>query len=140
MDYIEDITRARLHGVVKGDENDTLKEYEYSGGGSFIYFELKKQNQTFVDRVKKAENDIDLRCILNDVMKTGYISCKVNPKEIEGNISDFDSLSTDQKKEFIMSLLDKNLLYVNLDDIDDSEFAVSESEKAFSRSFYNMEA
>ena len=140
MDYIEDTTRARLLGVVKGEENDTLTEYEYSGGGSFVYFELKKQNQSFVDRVKKAESDSDLRDILNDVIKTGYISCQVNPKEIEANITDFENLSVDQKKEFILSLIDANLLYVNLDDIDDSEFAVSDAEKAFSRSFYNMEA
>ncbi len=140
MDYIEDTTRARLLGVVKGEENDTLTEYEYSGGGSFLYFELKKQNQTFIDRAKKAESDSELKDILNDVIKTGYISCQVNPKEIEANITDFDGLSTDQKREFIMSLIDANLLYVNMDDIDDAEFAVTDVEKAFSRSFYNMEA
>lgn len=140
MDYIEDTTRARLLGVVKGEENNTLTEYEYSGGGSFLYFELKKQNQTFIDRAKKAESDSELKDILNDVIKTGYISCQVNPKEIEANITDFDGLSTDQKREFIMSLIDANLLYVNMDDIDDAEFAVTDVEKAFSRSFYNMEA
>ena len=140
MDYIEDTTRARLLGVVKGEENDTLTEYEYSGGGSFLYFELKKQNQAFIDRAKNAESDSELKDILNDAIKTGYISCQVNPKKIEANITDFDSLSTDQKKEFIMSLIDANLLYVNMDDIDDAEFAVTDAEKAFSRSFYNMEA
>ncbi len=140
MDYIEDITRARLKGVIEGKENDTLTEYEYSGGGSFVYLELKKQNQAFVDMVNYAEDDDSVKEILMKVIKTGYISCQVNPKDIESNLEDFESLEFNQKKEFVLNLLDANLLYVNMDDIDDSEYAVSEEEKDFSKKFYNMEA
>ena len=35
-----------------------------------------------------------------------------------------------------MDLLDKNQLYINYCDIDDEEMAVSEADKAFTRSFY----
>jgi adenine-specific DNA-methyltransferase len=35
-----------------------------------------------------------------------------------------------------MELLDKNLLYVNYCDIDDEEYAISDEDKAFTRSFY----
>ena len=42
----------------------------------------------------------------------------------------------DTKKRFLMEMLDKNLLYVNYCDIDDEEFAISDEDKAFTRSFY----
>lgn len=41
-----------------------------------------------------------------------------------------------QQKQFLMEILDKNLLYVNACDLDDAEFAVSDADKRFTRSFY----
>ena len=46
------------------------------------------------------------------------------------------ALSLDDQKRFLMELLDKNMLYVNLCDMDDTEFGVSEEDKAFTKSFY----
>ena len=140
MDYVENTTKARLMGVICGKENDTIPEYEYCGGDDFVYFELKKQNQLFVDRIKQATDDETIHKILKEVVKTGYISCKVNPKDIYSNSDDFATLSIEEKKKLILTLLDANLLYVNMDDIDDLEYAVSDEEKAFSKNFYGMEA
>ena len=39
------------------------------------------------------------------------------------------------KKRFIIELLDMNMLYVNLSDIDDTDYAISEADKAFTRFF-----
>ena len=44
MDYIETVTVKRIHGVLKGEENDLLPEYGYDGQGSFVYVELAKLN------------------------------------------------------------------------------------------------
>ena len=63
---------------------------------------------------------------------------KVNPSDIQEAAADFDTLSTDDKKRFIMELLDKNMLYVNLCDLDDTEYAISDADKAFNRSFYEI--
>ena len=49
------------------------------------------------------------------------------------------ALSIDDQKRFLMELLDKNMLYVNLCDMDDAEFAVSDADKAFTKSFYGRE-
>ena len=39
-----------------------------------------------------------------------------------------------------MEILDKNMLYVNLCDLDDSEFQLSEEDRAFTRSFYRLDS
>lgn len=43
------------------------------------------------------------------------------------------------KKNLVMELLNKNQLYVNLSDIGDEEYKVSEADKVFTRSFYGKE-
>jgi len=135
MDYIDDILINRLQKVVQGDESGISKNVNWQGGGSFVYCELAKLNQNFVDRIETA-TDGELVAIWNDMLKTGFISCKVNPSDIDLEDKDFTELSLDDKKRFLMELLDKNQLYVNYCDMEDETFAVSEEDKAFTNSFY----
>lgn len=133
-----DIIIKRLSKVINGDNAGISKAVNWQGGGSFVYCELAKCNQHFVDEVMAAKTDNELKKILEQVLKTGYISVKVNPSDIQEAAADFDELSTDDKKRFIMELLDKNMLYVNLCDLDDTEYAISDADKAFNRSFYEI--
>ena len=41
-----------------------------------------------------------------------------------------------KQKKLLAELLDKNQLYVNLSEIEDEDFGVSEEEKALNQSFY----
>lgn len=122
MDYIHTVTTVRVQKTLSGKD-------------SFVYCELAKLNQNFVERIEKA-TDGELVGIWNDMLKTGFISCKVNPSDINLEDKDFTELSLDNKKRFLMELLDKNQLYVNYCDIDDETFGISEEDKAFTRSFY----
>ncbi len=70
------------------------------------------------------------------MLATGFISSKVNPKDIDSSRSEFVELSLENQKQLLMELLDKNLLYVNYCDIDDEEFNISDDDKAFTHSFY----
>jgi adenine-specific DNA-methyltransferase len=47
MDYIEDITKARLLKVLEGEQGGISKSVNWQGGGSFVYFELKNITKTF---------------------------------------------------------------------------------------------
>ena len=136
MDYAETLTKRRLLGVISGEENDVLPEEGYQGGGSFVYCELSKLNQKYVEDIQTAATDADIASIWDDMAKTGFISCKVNPSEIDMNADEFTELSLDDKKRFLMELLDKNQLYVNYCDMEDETFAVSDADKAFTKSFY----
>ena len=42
----------------------------------------------------------------------------------------------EEKKKALINLVDKNKLYVNYSDMDDESYAISESDKAFTKSFY----
>lgn len=125
----------RLNNVINGDDTGISNLVAWQGGGSFVYCELAKMNQNFVDRIEMA-TDGELVSIWNDMLKTGFISCKVNPSDIDLEDIVFTELSLDDKKKFLMEMLDKNQLYVNYCDMEDETFAVSEEDKAFTNSFY----
>ena len=136
LDYGENDSTIRLDSVIKGDTTGISKAVKWKGGGSFVYCELAKQNQAIVEEIEAAKDKASLSIIYNKMIQSGFISRKVNPKEIVSAADDFSILSLDDQKKFLMEILDKNLLYVNYCDIDDTEFAIPEEDKAFTRSFY----
>lgn len=136
LDYANNDSITRLENVIKGDRSGISNTVGWNGGGSFVYCELAKLNQNFVDEIQVASKTTALKDIYSRMVKSGFISCKVDPADIEAAASDFESLSLDDQKRFLMELLDKNLLYVNYCDMDDKDFEISEADKAFTRSFY----
>lgn len=122
--------------VIDGEQGGVSDQMNWQGGGSFVYCELAKLNQNYVDAIEKAMTDEELTKLYADILETGFISYKVNPKDIDVNSDDFIKLSIDDKKRLLMELLDKNQLYVNYCDIDDETFDISEEDKAFTKSFY----
>jgi len=140
LDSQIEIQLMRLKKIVSGKDDGALaSSLNWHGGGSFVYCELAKCNQQYVDEAMAAQTDAQMAALLERVIKSGFISSKVKPSDIADSATDFESLSLEDKKRFIIELLDKNMLYVNLCDIDDEEYAISEADKAFTRSFYGLE-
>ena len=94
------------------------------------------RDRNYVDAIEKATTDDELTRLYGERLETGFISYKVNPKDIDVNSDDFIKLSIDDKKRLLIELLDKNQLYVNYCDIDDETFGIPEEDKAFTKSFY----
>ena len=136
MDYGQNDVVVRLQNVINGDTTGISKAVNWQGGGSFVYCELAKLNHTIVEEIEAAADDAALSDIYSRMVKSGFISYKVNPADIDAAADDYAALSLDDKKRFLMEILDKNLLYVNYCDIDDEEFGISDEDKAFTRSFY----
>ena len=70
------------------------------------------------------------------MQETGFLSWKVNPKEIDVNSEDFTTLAIEDQKRFLIEYLDKNLLYVPYSEIDNAEFGISENDKKINNQFY----
>lgn len=136
LDKHIDIELRRLNKVILGEQSGISKRNNWQGGGSFVYCELAKLNQNYVDKIESVTADAELVALLAEIIETDFISCKVNPADIKENTKSFEELSIEDKKRFLMELLDKNQLYVNYCDIDDENYHISEEDKAFTKSFY----
>ena len=136
LDVQLDIMSRRLRNVIQGDGCGISNSVNWTGGGSFVYCELKDLNQTYIKQIQNAGSDPQLIELYNKISKSKFINSKVKPSNIESNVSDFESLSTESKRKLLIQLLDLNMLYVNYSDIDDEEYKVSDGDKSFNRSFY----
>lgn len=136
MDYIQTLDVERLKKVILGEQGGISQAVNWQGGGSFVYCELAKSNQNFIDEIEVARSLDKLFDIWKRIQATGFLSWKVNPKLIDENAKDFSDLSLEDAKRFLIECLDKNLLYVPYSEIDNSEFVISEDDKKINKDFY----
>ncbi|PHM59877.1 site-specific DNA-methyltransferase [Xenorhabdus sp. KK7.4] len=148
MDYINEITVPRLQKVIEGEQGGISKDVNWKGGGSFVYAELMELNAYFVHAIQKAQSTEELEKLFS-VMKTeahlnyqvaleNVLSAEYEMEGIPRKVA-FSELELHEQKQLLIEILDKNQLYVNASEMDDCDLNISESDKAFTRSFYGME-
>ena len=138
LDYGNNDSVKRLENVIKGEKSGISKAYEWQGGGSFVYCELAKANQTFVDTITQASTTEELSAIWQDMKDRAFISYKIDVNQIDVTKTDFAELSLDDQKRFLIATLDQNMLYIPLSEMDDATFGVSEADKALNKQFFNL--
>jgi len=137
MDYIETIPVERLKKVIKGEQGGISESINWQGGGDFIYCELMKYNEAFMERIQTAKTSKELLKIWREMAEGSFLNWYVNPEMPDEAVKDFEALDDlEKQKKLLAELLDKNQLYVNLSEMDDAQFKVSKEDKALNRMFY----
>jgi adenine-specific DNA-methyltransferase len=155
MEYAETITAERLKKVIgrnakkdgamfEGLEYDTggiSKSVQWQGGGDFVYCELMKYNEAFMDKIQAAQSSEKLVELWQDIAADSFLNWYVNPEMPQDAVNDFIEIGKtenglEKQKKLLAELLNKNQLYVNLSEIDDEDFKVSDADKKLNRSFY----
>lgn len=121
-----EVCKERITKIIKKD-NIT---------GDFVYLELMKWNENFVEKIQKAKTKQELAKLWGTMKKKAFLSYKVDIKAVDENAKDFVDLSIEDQKRFLLECLDKNHLYVNYSEIDDEEYGVSEEDKKLNKVFY----
>ncbi len=135
MDYIDEITKTRLKRVINGEDGGISKLVNWNGGGSFVYFELKRYNQAYQDGILAATSKGELDSIYNEMAQNAFLKFWFDKKDFEREES-FRALSLDDRKVLLLQLLDENQLYLNHADMLDSKFKVTQEEIALTDKFY----
>ena len=68
--------------------------------------------------------------------KIAFLSYQSEPKNIDNTKQDFSQLSFENQQKFLISLLDKNLLYIPYCDMEDKSYKISEEIKKLNYRFY----
>lgn len=138
MDYVETVAVERLKKVIDGEQGGISKSVDWQGGGSFIYLELKKYNQTFIEKIDEAKNSESLLLIWEEMKAKSFLNYNVDIQKQEQHIEDFKLLSLNEQKQHLCELLNKNQLYVNLSSLNDENFECTAEEKNLNRDFYKI--
>lgn len=148
MDYIETETIKRMNLVIQGEQggisqavgwnpnNVGLLDGDKYAHNSFLYMELAQANQKLVEEIEAATDTKSLQQIWKQMQENGFMSYKVKPSVIDEHVKDFEELSFDDQKRFLIECLDKNLLYVPFEEMDDATYQMSEHDKQLTRQFY----
>ncbi len=128
MNYINTVTYPRVKKVIQKNNSNE----------NFIYIELKRDNQNYIAKIQKSERSEELMRIYEEIKESGFVNYTIDIKSIDTNIDEFGKLSIEDQKKFLIELLDKNMLYVNMSEIDDTKNGVSDEEKKINRDFYNV--
>ena len=142
MDSIENVILPRIQKVIG---NNADKEVLFEGTSdkeNFVYFELKDYNQTFADKIQAAQSSEELVRLWRDIAENSFLNWYVNAEIPEDAVEDFIEIGQGEnglkkQKKCLVELLDKNQLYVNLSEIEDEDFGVSDEDKALNQAFYD---
>ena len=153
MGYVETITLERLQKVVgtrvkkEGtqeldyDKGGISPSVNWQGGGDFLYCELLPYNAAYLDKISCASSSAELEQLWRDIAENSFLNWYVNPETPDEAVADFMAIGQGEgglakQKQLLTELLNKNQLYVNLSEIEDADFGVSEEDKALNRAFY----
>ncbi len=138
MDYIDTLAKKRLVNVINGDQTGISSEVKWQGGGSFVYMELKKYNQAFLDRLMEVTSISDVEEVYSDMQKNAFLKFFFDKKEFEKD-ENFRSKTWEQRRNMLVDILDENQLYLNLLDMRDAKYKVNNDEMALTERFYGVQ-
>lgn len=138
MDYIENVTVERMKKVIEGEQGGISKKVNWQGGGSFVYCELLENGNSLIKMIQSA-TESTISKIKGQVYKDERIVPHITEEELKKVDDEFNKLNLEEKKRALIRIIDKNKLYVNYSDIDNEEFNISEYDKKFTRSFYEVD-
>jgi adenine-specific DNA-methyltransferase len=127
MDYIETVTKERAKKVITKNKQ-----------GEFVYLELKKYNQNFVEQIESAKDTKAVLKIWEEMKSKSFLNYNIDLLKQAEHIEEFKALKLTEQKKHLVELLDKNQLYVNLSSLTDKDFAVSTEEKKVTQDFYQL--
>ncbi len=129
MDYINTVTAPRVAEVQKRN-----------GGGSFVYLELAKKNETALEQISACKSLEELTALFDELCAKYFLHYNVRVKEFRKEIQSerFKQLSLKNQKEMFCRMLDLNQLYVNADDRHDKNSGLTKDDIAITEDFYQL--
>lgn len=121
------VSIERLSNVIK---NENLED-------SFVYCELAEYNEKAIKEINNAETTEDLLELWDVFSEKFFLNYEIDISKFNDNIEEFKLLDLGTQKQILFEFLNKNQLYVNLSEINDSKFGISDETKEFNNKFYN---
>jgi len=122
-----EVSIERLCNAIKNENYDD----------NFIYCELAEYNEKAIKEIHNAENTDDLLELWEIFSEKFFLNYELDISNFNENIEEFKLLDLDDQKQILFEFLNKNQLYVNLSEMNDSKFDIDDKTKEFNNKFYN---
>ncbi len=103
---------------------------------SFISLELVLNNAKIISEIEHAQSSDILHNIWLQMEESNFLSYRLKPESIREFSTEFKRLSMEEQKQVLISIIDKNQLYVNYSEMDDQDNEISDVDKELNLQFY----
>ncbi len=138
MDYGEHDSIVRLNNVIQGDTTGISKSVHWKGGGSFVYCELYKCNELWVQQILGAKTLTQTEALIEKIINSSFCNYHIEKAAINTHKKAFTTLNIDEQKKLLAQLLDLNYLYLPYTEINDADYKLSQQEIALNNTFYSL--
>ena len=125
MDYVSKSTNRVLKAILKNEKDN------------FIFCELMKFNKEAMEKIREANDTTTLLDLWKEICEKYFLNYSIEVKKFNDNVEEFKELQIGVQKKVLIEMLNKNQLYVNLSEINDSDFKVSKEDKELNKKFYS---
>lgn len=108
MHYVDSVTRERVHKVIQNNKQ-----------GSFVYATLAPVNEHFADEIQSATKSEQLLAVWDAMKKRAFLSYRIDGKSFAAEEAAIKAMDLKDLKQFLMDVLDKNMLYAPLSEMED---------------------
>lgn len=137
MDYIDTVTVPRIKRVIDGEQGGISSDVGWQSGSSFVYMEMAKANQEFIEGIEKSTDTKTLLAVWEKAVTSGFVSYLYEPGAIDQYMNEFENFPLEDQKSLLIEMIDKNQLYINLSEIDDEDYQISSTTKKLNNQLYN---
>jgi adenine-specific DNA-methyltransferase len=95
-----------------------------------------KYNEEAIEKIRDSKDTKSLLKIWEEMCNKYFLNYDVEIKKFNDNKKEFEKIPLKNQKEILIKMLNKNQLYVNYSEIEDSQFKVSKEEKDLNKKFY----
>lgn len=141
IDHQIELSIDRLLNTIKGDSSGISKLVNWKGGGSFIYMDLAKNNESAKEKILACKNLKKLTTLFDELYGKYFLHYNVRIQEFKSTIikeDAFKALSLDRQKEIFCRMLDLNQLYVHASEMEDKRYNLSKKDIQLTKDFYQL--
>jgi adenine-specific DNA-methyltransferase len=128
MYYVDTVTKERLRQVVKRNKQ-----------GNFVYAELAKANEEFIDKIQSYNSKKDLINVWNEMQEKAFLCFRLSDKMEKIRFEEIENSDIALIKTFLLEVLDKNFLYVPFSEIDDKSYGFEKDEITINKNFMTLD-
>ena len=103
---------------------------------SFISLELVLNNAKVINEIEHAKSSDILHDIWLKMEESNFLTYRLKPESMRKFATEFKCLSMEEQKQVLISIIDKNQLYVNYSEMDDQDNEISDVDKVLNLQFY----
>jgi len=134
-------TINRLKNVIEGEQSGVSNDFDWNGGGSFVYLELAKWNEEARERIIQSKSLAELKELFDLIYEKYFLNYSVDVKTFKEKTlldDDFINLNLDEQKQKFIDMLDMNQMYIPFSERHDKKFKLSVEDIQLSEQFFEV--